>query len=344
MISHFDARPGHGFDAFQARFHQRWHHLQDPDVRALAWLLDSPDLFDHQASQWGPHLATLDLPANLDQFLQQLDRDPAAMKPGLSPNMRLGRYAEKLMGFFLQQQGSLVAQGVQVRAAKNNTIGEFDFLLREPDASLHTHLAALWHWEFATKFYLYDASLTQNRGGYFIGPNLSDSLDAKMRKIVHQQLALSLHPAAQAILPGPVVKAQALVKGWLFYQQHTTPSDIGLAPRHCRGFCCTPEQLAEHPGDAFVLLRRLRWLAPARVAAAKALTKAALLETLQHYFAQESIPVMLACLQPLGHPDAPQAVLFEAQRGFIVPDNWQQRARQSHLQHASAMALDRVAQ
>lgn len=327
MISRFDA---HGFDAFQARFHQRWHHLQDPDVRALAWLLDSPDLFDHHATKWGPHLATLDLPANLDQFLLQLDQDPAAIKPGLVPGMRLGRYAEKLMGYFLQQQGNLHAQGLQVRAARNNTIGEFDFLLWES--------GALCHWEFATKFYLYDAGLTENQTGYFIGPNLSDSLDAKMRKIVHQQLALSRHPAARALLPAPVIKAQALVKGWLFYHQHAAPTDIGLAPQHCRGFWCTPEQLAGYPGDAFVLLPRLRWLAPARVLASDALTKAALLDTLEQYFAQESMPVMLACLQPLEHPDAPESMLFEARRGFIVPNNWQQRAMQSHCQHISAMA------
>ena len=200
-----------GFDPFQARFHQRWQHLRDPDVRALAWLLDSPDLFDHLSPEWGAHLATLNLPANLDQFLLQLDADPAAIKPGLIPGMRLGRYAEKLMGYFLQQQGILVAQGLQVRAGKNATIGEFDFLLREPEPNSQSE--ALLHWEFATKFYLYDAALTEGEGGYFIGPNLSDSLAAKMRKIVHRQLALSQHPAAKALLPGPVTKAQALVKG-----------------------------------------------------------------------------------------------------------------------------------
>ncbi len=334
---------GQGFDPFQARFHQRWQHLQDPDVRALAWLLDSPDLFDHQSQEWGPQLATLALPVNLDQLLEQLDTNPDALKPGLIPSMRLGRYAEKLIGYFLQQQGRLVAQGLQVRAGKNDTIGEFDFLLREPDANSASD--ALLHWEFATKFYLYDAALAEGDGdgaaGYFIGPNLSDSLAAKMRKIVQRQLALSQHPAAKAVLPGKVVRAQALVKGWLFYRESVPhqaalskqgpPTDIGLSPQHCRGFWCTPDQLAERPGDAFVLLRRLRWLAPARVAASAVLSKAAMLAHLHDYFEQETMPVMLACLKPGGPSDGNEAVFLEAQRGFIVPNNWHQRAMQSYL-------------
>ena len=345
MMSHFDALSleGRGFDPFQARFHQRWQHLQDPDVRALAWLLDSPDLFDHQCAQWGPHLATLHPPGNLDQFLQQLDADPGAIKPGLIPSMRLGRYAEKLMGYFLQQQGILVAQGLQVRAGKNETIGEFDFLLREPNSASQS--APLLHWEFATKFYLYDAALSDDKTGgetgYFIGPNVSDSLGAKMRKIVQRQLALSQHPAAQALLPGKVVKAQALVKGWLFYreqqphesvpQSQMPPDGIGLSPQHCCGFWCTLDQLAERPGDAFALLRRLRWLAPARVSASRVLSKTALLAHLRSYFEQETMPVMLACLQPAGQSDGTEAVFFEAQRGFIVPNNWHERAVQSYL-------------
>lgn len=31
------------FTSYQARFARRWGHLTRPHVRALAWLLDSPD-------------------------------------------------------------------------------------------------------------------------------------------------------------------------------------------------------------------------------------------------------------------------------------------------------------
>jgi hypothetical protein len=359
MISRSEAWAG--FDRFQAHFHQRWRHLQQPDVRALAWLLDSPDLFDPELSNWGPHLARLALPDHLDDWLQQLEQNPAPLQAGLQPSMRLGRYAEKLMGFFLQQHAGLVAQGLQVRAGKNETVGEFDFLLRaaQPDvlAAAETSHAAppLWHWEFATKFYLYDAKLNSSGkpdgDGYFIGPNLADSLGAKMQKIVHRQLALAQHPAAQALLPGQVVAAQALVKGWLFYYQQQAAASIGLSPDHCRGFWCTVAQLEALPETHFALLRRLRWLAPARVEPAMALSKAALIESLNHYFLSDTMPVMLACLRPdpqteadamtnikaniNANIDAPpgatpqHSVLLEARRGFVVPNDWRERAAQS---------------
>jgi uncharacterized protein len=46
----------------------------------------------------------------------------------------------------------------------------------------------------------------------FLGTNLADSLGAKMQKILHQQLALSQHPASQVHLAEPVAVAQAPAK------------------------------------------------------------------------------------------------------------------------------------
>ncbi len=45
-----------GIDSYQAAFHRRWGHLRRARVRALAWLLDSPDLLDaERAALAGPH-------------------------------------------------------------------------------------------------------------------------------------------------------------------------------------------------------------------------------------------------------------------------------------------------
>ena len=328
MNPSFEAR---GFDPCQAQFHGRWHHLQDPDVRALAWLLDSPDLFDADAPRWQAKLARLtDLmnvtsSENLAQWLQQQDDNPAPLKQGLQPAMRLGRYAEKLMGFYLQQQGVLVAQGLPVRAAKNDTIGEFDFLLR--DGPL------LVHWEFATKFYLYEASIGATDNGYFVGPNLADSLDLKMGKILHRQLTLGQHPAAQALLPQVIDRAQALVKGWLFYRDQGCLAGVGLSPQHCRGFWCPLEQADSLSGDAFAVLPRRRWLAPAVLPMQDGLNKTALLSLLESHFAndpQTSQPLMVVCLQSVGN------VLVEARRGFVVSNDWQQRAVQRYPRLSAA--------
>jgi hypothetical protein len=95
-----------------------------------------------------------------------------------------------------------------VRADRTDTIGEFDFLLNDGD-----HLV---HIEFATKFYLLDANSTSADFNGLIGPNLADSLGAKMRKIFDSSLRWpAIRPRKPAAAAG--ARAQALVKGWLFY-------------------------------------------------------------------------------------------------------------------------------
>ena len=66
------------------------------------------------------------------------------------------------------------------------------------------------HIEFATKFYLLQGEADKEFDA-LVGPNLADSLGAKMRKIFERQLELGAHPAAQPLLPRPVAQARALV-------------------------------------------------------------------------------------------------------------------------------------
>ncbi len=302
---------------FQAQFHRRWNHLADRHVRALAWLLCAPDLLDWQAPQWQGKIAQLPPDPGIADWLQTLDHAPASLHAYLAmhPRMRLGRYAEKLMAFYFRHRGILVAHSVQVQDGKSATIGEFDFLLRQGEA--------LVHWEFATKFYLLEAG-DMRLPDYFLGPSLADMLSTKMRKILDRQLALGQHPAAQIHLPQPLAAAQALVKGWLFYHagsRAALPSS-GLSAAHCRGFWCALEELDALEGEHFVLLPRLSWLAPARVAAAECISRASLKAELAAYFSQNSTPVLVALAEVDG------AVALEADRGFIVPDDWQARARE----------------
>jgi hypothetical protein len=341
--------------SFQTGFHRRWNHLRDPDVRALAWLLDAPDLFDPHAPQWRGQIASLPPVAQggIPAWLAELDHAPAALHAALNTQTltRLGRYAEKLMAFYFQHQGNLVAHGVQVRASKNETVGEFDFLLRQDSGG-----AGLLHWEFATKFYLFEASIgisgdeLEADTDFFVGPNLADSLGAKMGKILDRQLALAQHPAAQAILPQAVTAAAALVKGWLFYRDGVQPvPSLGLSPAHCRGFWCALGELEAVPGAHFAILPRLSWLAPAKLAPAAAIGKAQLLATLRAHFAVDSMPVMVvvlrsqtdavggevdlddngersACGDKINQVDGDTLTMLEQTRGFVVPDDWRNRA------------------
>lgn len=305
-------------NSFQEQFHRRWQHLRDPDVRALAWLIDAPDLLDPAAPQWNARIASLPDAAGTDAaaWLAELDRDPARLQAylGVQPFTRLGRYAERLMAFYFEHLTILVANGLQVRANKNDTVGEFDFLLRKD--------GALVHWEFATKLYLLEAGSIGAEADYFVGPNLADTLGLKMRKILDRQLALGKHPAAQAYLPQPVVSAQALVKGWLFYHEHhaATLRPAGVLPTHCRGFWCPLSELDRTDAERYMILPRLRWLAPARAERDQMIDRVTLTSVLSTHFAGDSMPVLVALLR------IEEGIGIEIARGFIVPDDWSSRA------------------
>jgi len=316
------------FTDYQAAFARRWGMLTRPHVRALAWLLDSPDLLDAAAPDWVGRIAA---PGPADAataaWLAALEHDPSALDAALGDRhySRLGLYAEKLMAFYFAQRGELVAHGLQVRAARNDTVGEFDFLLEAG--------AGLRHIEFATKFYLLDSVDETSDFDLLVGPNLADTLGRKLRKIFDQQLELSRHPAAQGLLDRPVIAAQALVKGWLFYPDGQAPRLPGIGPDHCRGRWHTLSGFAAAAGERFIVMPRLQWLAPLQVPAQPAndgtvaptppaLGRADLIPLLTEKFAADRSPVMVAAVRQEGD------WLVEATRAFIVPDDWPERAAQ----------------
>jgi hypothetical protein len=311
-------------DTYQAQFARRWGHLTRPHVRALAWLLDAPGLLDPDDPHWQGKIAAPPAPtAAVRAWLDALDLDPSALDAALGEKVytRLGLYAEKLMAFYYQQHGQLVAHGLQVRATRNDTVGEFDFLLDAgPDGVEHI--------EFATKFYLLEGNAA-SRFDTFVGPNLADSLGAKMRKIVDKQLALASHPAAQALLPRPVLRARALVKGWLFYPGASAVPMDGIAALHCRGFWCPLAQVGALAESAWVVLPRLEWLAPYRAASNDPmLSREGLQAALAQAFETLRAPVLVAAVRQ------GEGGLVETARGFIVPDDWRARAAQRQADNA----------
>lgn len=296
-------------------FEQRWGQLSNPHVRALAWLLDSPDLLDPAAPHWRGNIGSL--PALTDAeiaWLHDLDRDPSALVAALGErsHTRLGLYAEQLIAFFFRQQRRLVAHGLQVRANRNDTVGEFDFLLSAGNGAVE-------HWELATKFYLLNGAAAPDRFDAFVGPNLADSLGAKMRKIIDKQLTLASHPAAAALLPGPVVRSCALVKGWLFYPAGQEAGMDGIAPGHCHGFWFASDEFRE--SGSFVVLPRMQWLAPYKASSsAQVMDGEQLHRWLADYFAQASAPALVAQVREEG------GSVLEVRRGFVVPDDWRAKA------------------
>jgi len=142
-----------------------------------------------------------------------------------------------------------------------------------------------------------------------------------MRKVFDRQLELGNHPAAQDVLPRPVVAARALVKGWLFYPRGTVQAMQGITAGHCRGFWCALEELEALPGDRFLVLPRLQWLPPFRAQSATwMLDKAQLAAELDDHFLASDAPVLVSLVR-----EEPGAIV-EFERGFIVPNDWRERA------------------
>jgi hypothetical protein len=308
--------PPPGAETYQSLFQQRWPQLSNPHVRALAWLLDAPDLLDPSSPHWQGRIASLGVMSpETAGWLAALEQDPIPLESALGTRhySRLGLYAEKLMAFYFAEHGKLVAHGLQVRASRNDTVGEFDFLLRDGDDLVHI--------EFATKFYLLDADAAGAGFNGLIGPNLADTLGAKMSKIFDKQLSLAGHPAAQALLPQPVARAQALVKGWLFYPDSNGAATMdGISQPHCNGFWMTLSGAQNLPDGRYVVMPRLHWLAPLKSPLDAGMSREELLTALGDHMTQVSAPVMVAAMREDGE------WLVEQHRGFVVPDDWRAQA------------------
>ena len=314
--------------------------LRDSAVRDLAWLLLSPDLLRPQLPVGvlaNPVETPLQLQATV-AWLRALDAAPEPLHNDLSATRitRLGRYAERLLGWFLQHgpAAQLVAAGVPLRRA-GVTLGECDFLVQ-------THEGARLHWELAVKCYLHAGAAREAQAGRladYVGPNLKDRFDIKLAHLLNHQLPLSAREEfVLAGYAGPWTP-QMFVKGWLFYRHGETPVDpLEVDPAHGRGWWVTrgdwPGFAATH-ARIWRALPRLEWLAPRRVAALEEQgddecdERASYVDaaTLAAQTSHQHSPVMVAAFveDGAGH-------LLERSRGFIVPDDWPEQARHYAMQ------------
>jgi hypothetical protein len=328
--------------------------LRDCAVRDLAWLLLSADLLRPQppVGELATPFATSRQLHDIVDWLCALDAAPAPLHDDLAVTRitRLGRYAERLLGWFLRHgpTARLIAAGVPLRRA-GVTQGECDFLL-------HTQEGARLHWELAVKCYLHagdvnartasqsggcstaplpssasplTSSLTSPQLSNYVGPNLKDRFDLKLAHLLNHQLPLSAREDfASTGYPGPWTP-QLFVKGWLFYRHGETPADaVELDPAHGRGWWVTrsewPDFAAAH-AQHWRVLPRLEWLAPRRYGQdAEQTASRALIDplALTARSAQPTGPTMIAALAE----DA-AGNLVERSRGFVVPDEWPEQAQ-----------------
>jgi uncharacterized protein len=265
---------------------ERWRfHL-----RQLQWLLCSPSLLSNNAGRlfgndeakvvhlnaaqkncaqaWLNSLSAATV-SDIDQWLPELEAAGAAP-------LRLGRYAERLLGFYLRHAGEymLVAEQLQLRELDAQTgyietRGEFDFLLRDHAQQLH-------HWELAVKFFLCEAGAQTDdskppkstAGSTFsgdcsalayVGPDGRENLHRKLTKVFQRQL--------QTPLPDPfnvlAVQRSSYSAGWLFYRGNDAAQCAAVNTEHNRGQWINAAELDHLPSGDYVHVPRWRWLAPA---------------------------------------------------------------------------------
>ncbi len=303
--------------------------LRDPAVRDLAWLLLSADLLRPQPPV-GVLARPFDTPreaaATID-WLRAVDAAPDPLHRDLAATRitRLGRYAERLLAWFLQHgpAARLVAASVPLRRA-GVTLGECDFLVQ-------TQQGARLHWELAVKCYLH-AGEGRARLADYVGPNLKDRFDLKLAHVLNHQLPLSAREEFASVGHQGPWAPRMFIKGWLFYRHGETPADpVELDPAHGRGWWVTrgdwPAFAAAH-AQSWRVLPRLEWLAPRRhernetneaQSAGIAFVDA---ESLAAQISHQHGPTMVAAFAADG-----AGALIERSRGFIVPDEWPEQAR-----------------
>lgn len=269
-----------------------WWRLQHPQVRDLAAVLTAPPLWKSGA----------EIPVSLllgergFRCLLDLDGRPerlAEYLPTAREHMRLGRYAEALLAFWLDfaPHSRLLAANVRVNGTQQ---GELDFVAVLDGIPCHIELCC--------KYLGGESGLPETLCGF----NPDDTLNGKREKL-QRQLSLSASGAGRAVLMGLGVNADeirrySIVRGMGFSVSGSLPECGVYAQNAWTGMLAYTDNTAVLPENtAFCRLHRSRYLAPARVAQA------------QFYAGGQTLPEgMYACLK-----QRPDGMWHETQRWMV---------------------------
>ena len=214
--------------------------LRYKEHRDLFWLINSKSLSESLLPQ--KHFSLFEN-INLDDLYNQLLE---ASSPQIyKPNSRLGKYAEGLLYYFIENFTSWEILDSNIQLIENKiTVGEIDFLLSNKESFIHL--------EFAIKYYL--ICQIENNIEYW-GPNFRDNWAQKKERLLNKQIQLTeshkhlLKPSYQSI----DFEKNALILGQLF---ETDDSKLAKGPISYRN-------IDDFQGDYFCILsRKLDWIFP----------------------------------------------------------------------------------
>jgi hypothetical protein len=249
--------------------------LQHPDVRALAWAIGSPSLFNAADPVWKDRLRTdawsAGELARCDAWLRELDREPSPLSESLGDPLvstPLGHTFEKLVLFWHAARPDVrtATRGLIARTG-GRTMGEFDVVMLRHDGVIETL-------EVTVKYYL---NLKPELGiEGCIGPRAFDRMSEKFDKMTQRQTSLGDTEAGrlaickwlaascgEARTPDQLtVENFALARGYIFHPGNDAAIAKELSPHHGRGLWQTGA--APLPGPHWRNLAGREWLGPFR--------------------------------------------------------------------------------
>jgi uncharacterized protein len=318
----------------------------DQAFRDLAWLLTAPPLVNPTHQRFAGRVVCFSEPQRLEnqRWLNHLEKDTAALAQWLTKKpdkqlLRLGRYAEHLLEFYLRFGPcfNFVAANLPIRMAAGQvvgdrtTVGEIDFLLTDTVSLFDLH------WELAVKYFLC-LDIVDPQPTDFVGPEAVEVFEYKLQKLFDRQL--KNQP------PAPFSErswaSAAFTRGWIFYPFARPNLQVAwLSENHLRGTWLSVSQLNQLPDQHFEILNRQRWLSPARGVSKSVLDVKQLEQTIRALWATPNAyqkhpsPVLVAAMQEYSTAAVnPSSVtelrvanqelpcFTESRRLFIVPDQW----------------------
>ena len=279
--------------------------------RDLKWLIESPD-FLSVANLNLQHQCDL---MNASDLVKNASEDSDDFT--FEPTHRLGVYFEQLWHHLIRSQSGLkLLRYNQQVIIEKKTLGEFDSIIR----LLSTQQTL--HCELAVKFYLQVGQGEKMAG--WVGPNLRDRFDRKFLRLLNHQLALSTLPEVQQWLHKEKLTLDGfglLTRGRLFYsldnflnQQFEYPVEVERD--HLKGFWMTHKELKDyqkHTDFEWYQLPRMYWLSELTVVDCGDVSRV-------NQLSDNQLVKLVAMKDGK-----------ELMRGFVVTDEWLEKARQRVL-------------